>query len=222
VIIIDCAQGSAEWLEVRCGRLTASRIADVMGRIKSGAYSAARQAYFYELLAERLTHRPAPHYVSAAMQWGTDHEDEARRTYALMQEDVDAVEEVGFVLHDEIPHFGASPDGFVVRDNGDVIGLAEIKCPETKTHLASLLDEVIDPAYLLQMQAQMATTGFPWCDFVSFDPRLPVPMQLFVKRVPRDEEVIREIEREAKIFLAELDARVADLARRFNLDEDQA
>jgi putative phage-type endonuclease len=201
------AQGSPEWFAVRCGKVTASRVADVIAKTKTG-YGASRANYAAELIAERLTQSTAPSFANAAMQWGTDQEPHARAAYSFLH-DVD-VEEIAFVDHPEIAMSGASPDGLVGLD-----GLVEFKCPNTATHLDTLLSETVPGKYITQMQWQMACTGRAWCDFASFDPRLPPSMQLFVKRVERDASLILDLETEVSAFLAEIDAKVAALTERY-------
>jgi putative phage-type endonuclease len=201
------AQGSAEWFAVRCGKVTASRVADVIAKTKTG-YGASRANYAAELIAERLTQSTAPGFTNAAMQWGTDQEPHARAAYCFLH-DVD-VEEIAFVDHPEIAMSGASPDGLVGLD-----GLVEIKAPNTATHLDTLLSETVPGKYITQMQWQMACTGRAWCDFASFDPRLPPSMQLFVRRVERDASLILDLEAQVADFLAEIDAKVAALTERY-------
>jgi putative phage-type endonuclease len=196
-------QGSPEWFAARCGKVTASRVADVIAKTKSG-YSTSRANYAAELIAERLTLTTAASFTNAAMQWGTDQEPHARAAYSF-RFDLD-VEEVGFVDHPEIDWSGASPDGLI----GDV-GLVEIKCPNTATHLDTLLGGSVPAKYITQMQWQMACTGRAWCDFVSFDPRLPPSMQLFCQRVERDASMISELEGEVSAFLAEIADKVKRL-----------
>ncbi len=200
-------QGSQEWLQLRAGRVTASRVADVVARTKSG-YGASRANYMAELIAERLTGIPAPSFTNAAMQHGVEQEPHARRAYAELM-GVEVVE-VPFVEHPEIPMFGCSPDGLVGDD-----GLVEIKAPNTATHLDTLLSETVPSKYVIQMQVQMACTGRAWCDFASFDPRLPANMALFVRRIERDVSLILELESEVAAFLAEIDAKVAALTERY-------
>jgi putative phage-type endonuclease len=201
------AQGSAEWFAVRCGKVTASRVADVIAKTKTG-YGASRANYAAELIAERLTQSTAPSFTNAAMQHGVEQEPHARRAYA----DLMGVEvaEIAFVDHPEIAMSGASPDGLVGLD-----GLVEFKCPNTATHLDTLLSETVPGKYVTQMQWQMACTGRAYCDFASFDPRLPPSMQLFVKRVERDASLILDLEAQVADFLAEIDAKVAALTERY-------
>jgi len=200
-------QGSPEWFAVRCGKVTASRVADVIAKTKTG-YGASRANYAAELIAERLTQSTAPGFTNAAMQHGVEQEPHARRAYA----DLMGVEvaEIAFVDHPEIAMSGASPDGLVGLD-----GLVEFKCPNTATHLDTLLSETVPGKYITQMQWQMACTGRAWCDFASFDPRLPPSMQLFVKRVERDASLILDLEAQVADFLAEIDAKVAALTERY-------
>jgi putative phage-type endonuclease len=200
-------QGSPEWLQLRAGRVTASRVADVVARTKSG-YGASRANYMAELIAERLTGIPAPSFTNAAMQHGVEQEPHARRAYAELM-GVEVVE-VPFVEHPEIAMFGCSPDGLVGDD-----GLVEIKAPNTATHLDTLLSETVPSKYVIQMQVQMAVCGRDWCDFASFDPRLPPNMALFVRRIDRDVSLILELESEVAAFLAEIDAKVEALTARY-------
>lgn len=199
----DLVQGSAEWLAIRVGKVTASRVADVVAKTKTG-YGASRANYMAELIAERLTGAPAERYTNAAMAWGTEKEPEARALYEFL---TDAeVTQVGFVPHPTISDSGASPDGLV----GDA-GLVEIKCPNTATHIDTLLGQSIPAKYETQMQWQMACTGRQWCDFVSYDPRMPDSMRLFVCREKRNDAMIAELAEEVGKFLTELDAKVAGL-----------
>lgn len=205
--IIDCVQGGDEWKAARLGRVTASRIADVVAKAKSGV-SASRATYCGDLVAERLSGTAADRFVSAAMQHGTDCEPMARAVYEFMH-DVEVVQ-VGIVLHPTIDMASASPDGLVETD-----GLIQIKCPLAKTHIATLLGAGIDGGYAKQMQFELACTGRAWVDFVSFCPSLPAEMQLHVTRVHRDPMMIAELEREARLFLAEVDETVSSLLAKY-------
>jgi putative phage-type endonuclease len=189
-------QGSPEWHAERLGKVTASRVADVIAKTKSG-WGASRANYMAELVAERLTGVRSEGFTNAAMQWGTDMEPEARANYEFMTNLT--VEPASFVPHPTIADTGASPDGYVAAD-----GLVEIKCPNTAGHIETLLTGTIAGKYVTQMQWQMCCTGRAWCDFVSFDPRLPPSMQLFIKRVPRDEITTASLEIEVTDFLNEL------------------
>lgn len=204
---LDIIQGSPEWYAIRLGKVTASRIPDLTARIKSG-YGASRANYMAELVCERLTGVPGDSYKSAAMEWGNTHEDDARDLYQFM-EDCE-VTRVGFVPHPRIAMSGASPDSFAGND-----GLVEIKCPLTATHIETLRGGSIPGKYIKQVQWQMTCTGRAWCDWVSYDPRLPASMRLFVQRIQRDDAVIAELEKEVIDFLAELDATIADLRARY-------
>lgn len=204
--IIDFPQGSPEWLESRAGKVTASRIADVMAKIKTGE-AAARRDYRAQICAEILTGRPQEDaFVSGAMQWGIDTEPLARDAYEATEGVL--VDQVGLVLHPTIGRSAASPDGLAGE------GLLEIKCPKTATHLQYLLSGEVPKEYHPQILWQMACTETPWCDFVSFDPRLPESMQLFKVRFLRDDKRIAEIEAEVIGFLAEVDAVVEKLKAR--------
>lgn len=200
-------QRSPEWFAARLGKVGASRIADLMARTKTG-YGASRANYMAELVCERLTGIKADGYTNAAMQWGIDHEADAKSAYCFMTDAV--IEDCGFIDHPAIAMAGCSPDGFLGAD-----GLVEVKCPQTAAHLETLLTSAIDGKYQSQMQFQMAVTGRKYCDFVSFDPRLPPEMQLWIQRVNRDDIKIAEIENEVRVFLAELDAKVGALKSRY-------
>jgi len=196
-------QGSEAWFAQRLGRVTASRLSDVLAKIKTGE-AAARANYRAELVAERLTGKSVEGFTNAAMKWGTEAEPLARAAYEA--ETGLLVAEVGMVPHPTIAMTGASPDGLVGTD-----GLLEIKCPETKSHIATILSGSVPSQYLPQMQWQMACTGRAWVDFVSFDPRMPSDMQLYIKRIPRNEELIADYEKEVRAFLAEVDSTVTQL-----------
>lgn len=201
----DIAQGSIEWLKLRAGKVTASRVSDVIAKTKTGV-SASRAKYAGELIAERMTGSPAERYSNAAMAWGTEMEPEARAAYEYNR--AAKVEQIAFVVHPTIADSGASPDGLVGDD-----GLVEIKCPETHTHIKTLLGQTVPSDYVTQMQWQMACTGRAWCDFVSFDPRMPEYARFFCKRVMRDDATIADLEREVIVFLNEVRGTVAQLKR---------
>lgn len=190
-------QGTDEWFTARLGKVTASRVADVLTKIKTGE-AAARANYRAELVAERLTGKAQESFTTKQMQWGTDSEPLARAAYEA--ETGNLVTETGLVDHPSIDMSGASPDGLVGAD-----GQIECKCPNTKTHIETLLANAVPSQYMPQIQWQLACTGRAWCDFVSFDPRMPIEQQLFIKRVPRDDAYITEtLEPEVTRFLAEV------------------
>lgn len=205
-------QRSDEWFSARLGCVTASRTADVMAKTKSG-YSASRANYMAQLITERLTGQASEGFSSAAMQWGTDTEPQARMAYELMTGE--NVEETGFVLHPTIKFFGASPDGLVGSD-----GLIEIKCPNTSTHIDTLLSDKVPSKYITQMHVQMICTGREWCDFVSFDPRLPGDMSFWMRRVQRDHNLCKDIEAEVIAFLEELGMKIQNLRDKFGVGDD--
>jgi putative phage-type endonuclease len=196
-------QKSDEWFAARAGRATASRIADIVAKTKSG-YSASRANYMAQLVVERMTGKVAESFSNAAMDWGTEQEPYARAAYEAHSGVL--VDEVGMVDHPTVAMSGASPDGLVGED-----GLVEIKCPTTATHIETLMEKAAPKKYIDQMQWQMACTGRKWCDFVSFDPRMPEGLQLFVKRVERDDEYIAELESEVAAFLQEVSDKVEKL-----------
>ena len=197
-------QGTTEWFAARLGKVTASRVADVIAKTKSG-YSTSRENYAVELALERITGNRQESFTNAAMQWGTEQEPVARAayesTYGML------VEEVGLIPHPTIEMSAASPDGLVGS-----LGLLEIKCPNSATHLKTLLAGKADARYITQMMWQMSCTGREWCDFVSFDPRFPESKRLFVCRVERDQKLIAELEAEVISFLGEVETIVRKLS----------
>jgi putative phage-type endonuclease len=193
-------QRTEEWFKQRLGKVTASKIADVIAKTKTGV-SASRENYSTQLTLERLTGQQAEFYTNAAMEWGTATEPQARTAYEVYREVL--VDEVGFIDHPIIAMSGASPDGFVGDD-----GLVEIKCPESKTQMDTLLNQKVPTKYMPQMQWQMACTGRKWCDFVSYDPRMPQNLQIFVQRVERNDLYIKMLEDEVMTFLEEIDQKV--------------
>lgn len=191
--VLSIMQGTPEWLAARAGKVTASRINDVMAAKSTAAY----RDYRAQIVAEILTGQPQESgFTNAAMQWGTEQEKFARAEYEMFC--AWTVDEVGLVIHPTIEQGAASPDGLVSD------GLVEIKCPKTATHLQTLVDKKQPRQYENQMLWQMACTGRQWCDFVSYDPRLPEDLQLFVHRFDRDQERIDAIEEAVKQFLTEV------------------
>ncbi len=202
-------QRTDDWFKARLGKVTASRIADLMAKTKTG-YSTSRQNYLSQLVAERLTGKPSDSYNNASMLWGIETEPLGRAAYENALSIF--VMETGFHLHPEIYDAGASPDGLIESD-----GLIEIKCPNTATHIETLLRREIPNKYVLQMQWQMACTGRAWCDFVSYDPRMPIEHQLCIIRHARNEELIASIEIEVYQFLQEIDEIIRELMNSVNI-----
>ena len=192
----NALQRTYDWFADRLGKVTASRIGDLMAKTKSG-YSTSRENYKVEKILEILTGQQGDTFTNAAMQWGTDQEPNAKAAYEFEQGVT--IEDVGFISHPTIEKAGASPDGLIGDD-----GLIEVKCPNSATHLKTLLNGSIERKYILQMQWQMACTGRQWCDFVSYDPRFDIERQLFITRVVRDDVLIAEIESEVEAFLEEV------------------
>ncbi|WP_241597745.1 lambda exonuclease family protein [Rosenbergiella epipactidis] len=197
-------QRTDDWFAARCGRITASRLADVMAKTKSG-YSASRKNYMMELICQRLTGKVEQGFTSVPMIRGTELEPVAREMYVLNQFDAE-VKEVGFILHPVIDGFGASPDGLVNDD-----GLIEIKCPNTATHLETMRTGKPKREYLLQMHAQMMCTGRKWCDFVSYDDRLPQDLAYFETRIHQNDELVKEIEVEIASFLSDMEQEISTI-----------
>lgn len=195
-------QGSAEWLYQRVGFCTASRFADVLDKLKNGTPGAKRKNYLLEVVAERITGQPVEHYVNAAMERGTEMEPSARAAYEANTGAL--VEETGFIHHKTLQFVGGSPDGFVDDD-----GIIEIKAPTTQTHIKTLLSQECE--HLPQIQGYLWLTGRAYCDFISYDDRVPAPLDLYVQRIERDDAYCAMLEAEINVFLAEVAALVAKL-----------
>ena len=192
----EIEQRSEAWFQARLGKVTASAVADVLAKTKTGV-SASRGNYLIKLAIQRVTGQIEESYTNEAMQWGIDNEDQARVAYEVASGNF--VDQVGFVDHEIIDWFGCSPDGLVNND-----GLVEIKCPNSATHWEYYKTKEVPKKYFIQMQAQMSCTGRKWCDFVSFDPRMPEKSQLLIIRVPRDNTFIDLMETEVMEFLMEV------------------
>ena len=197
-------QGTPEWFAQRLGHVTASRMSDVLAKGKAGE-AVTRQKYRMQIIAERVSGRVAESFTSAAMEWGTEHEPLARIRYEA--DTGHFVDEAEFCTHPTIKWLGASPDGVISGVNA----LIEIKCPNTQTHLGYRLDNKSPAAYINQMQCQMWVTGATYCDFVSYDPRVPEHLQLFVSRLQRDNDLIAKMEIETIKFLSEVDEAINQL-----------
>lgn len=203
---MSAPQGTEAWLIERAGHATASRFCDVLAKIKSGE-AATRRKYRLQLVTERLTGLPSPSYSNAAMEWGREQEPFARMAYEA-HSGLLAIE-APFRKHATLPWCGASPDGEIDDDGG-----LEIKCPDSITHVGYLTGGTAPADYIPQIQGAMWVTGRRWWDFVSFDPRMPANLRLFVARVPRDEEYIAMLAREVETFLAEVAREEDDLRKR--------
>lgn len=226
-IVEGLEQGTADWLAMRVGIVTGSRMEDVMNKpVRKQGELAARRDYRAELVCEQLTNLSAEHYITPAMRWGLENEVFARAAYELLVDDVaqaghyevadsGIVQRVGFSLHPTIKLFGASPDALVGKD-----GLAEFKCPTTATHLSYIRAGVVPPEYHWQMLSEIVCAEREWCDFVSYDPRLPKKYQRFVRRLQRDDQRIKQMEAEVVQFLAEVEEEKASLAKCTMVDLD--
>lgn len=206
--ILKVKQGTKDWLDARAGKVTASRINDVMAKIKSGE-AAARKDYRIQLVTEILTGMPVPGgYQSPEMLWGSEQEPFGRAAYEMKTGTM--VDEVGLILHPSIDRAAASPDGLILEQNGGI----EIKAPKSSTHIELLDSGKIPERYKFQMAWQQACAGLDWIDFVSWDPRLPAHLQLFIARYDRDPEFIELIESEVHKFLVEVESMVDRLSSR--------
>lgn len=226
--LVEVVQGSVEWIQLRVGIVTGSRVADVMAKLKrKDGEAAVRANYRAEIVSEILSGRAWEHFISREMRWGLENEIFARTAYELHVEGVEQggsyqvedggeqVSRVGFAMHDKIKRFGASPDALVGSD-----GVAEFKCPNTTTHLDYIIEGRVPAEYQWQMLAEMACTGAKWCDFVSYDPRLPKRLQLYIRRFERDDQRIEEMETEIEKFMVEVDSTIEKLKQSKMIDLD--
>jgi putative phage-type endonuclease len=195
IIIETCEQGSAEWHKLRLGRITASKMKDVLSKGRGTDPSKAAETYMMELLAERLTGEPKPFFENDAMRWGTETEPQARSMYELKSGNT--VKEVSFIAEGE--HLGVSPDGLIGDD-----GMLEIKCPTTITQIRRALTDNYSKDYYEQIQMQLWIAGRKWCDFLSFDPRLDVDAGYLLQRVERDEEFINNMAEKSELLVAKM------------------
>ena len=205
-------QRSTEWYAARCGSLGASQLNEALATTKNG-WGASRENLKNRIIAERLTGSPTETFQNAAMVWGVVTEDQARKAYE--EATGTFVDELGIAQHPVLEHTHASPDGLVGED-----GLIEIKCPNTTTHIETLKAQKVPSKYMNQMLWQMRCVDRKWCDYVSFDPRLPAHLQLFIKRVERDDAAIAELEAKVAEFLDEVQGEIDELNRRFSDDAE--
>jgi hypothetical protein len=200
-------QGTGDWFNQRCGKLTGSRMWAAMAYLKQSEKDkkdkkpredrSERKNLKIELIVERMTGEIVYKYRNSAMDWGIEQEPYAKEAYERKTGRL--VDDVGFVDHPSIEYCGASPDGFVGE------GLVEFKCPTTATHVQYILEGVIPAEHMQQMILQCACTRRPWCDFVSYDPRVSEGQQLFVRRFYPTPAQIELVETEARVFLREVD-----------------
>lgn len=203
VFVGDRLQRTEEWYAQRLGKLTGSKIYTILPGAR-GAYKEAREQYAYTLVAERLTGKRQEIYTSSAMEWGIIQEDNAKTRYT--EKTGIEVIEAGFFEHPMVKMTGASPDGLINHE-----GILEIKCPETHNHLKTMAKGEIKPEYEAQIQWQLACTNRLYCDFVSFDPRVAEPYDIYIKRIERDDVMIATLQKEAVIFLDYVDMIIESL-----------
>jgi len=212
--LANIPQGSPEWKALRCGRVTASKVADIVAKTKSGP-SASRASYKADLVLERMTGVPREIFQTSAMLWGVENEAAACDAYA--EQNLCGLTQIGFVEHPTIPMAGASPDRLVGSD-----GLVEAKCPQPPAHLETLLSRTVPAKYVTQIMWQFACMPErKWCDYISYHPAFPEPMRLFVQRIERDDALIAELEAEVSKFLAEVDETVSKLRAAYDPEQQR-
>ena len=201
-------QRTDEWLAARVGRITASRFKAVLARLKNGQPAQARQDYLMDLVCERLTGQPTHHFVNQAMQWGIDQEEFGREAYEARTGQL--VQQAGFIVPADIKaSVGGSPDGLIGLEGTG--GCIEIKAPNTRTHVQTILDGMPDE-HFAQVQGVIWVAGREWCDFISWDPRVPGEHQLYIERIERDDAFIEMLKREIEVFDQEVEATIQKLS----------
>lgn len=204
--VVPVAQGTPAWKMLRVGKVTASRVGDVMAWKKDKSETAARRDYRMQVITEMLTGFPTEYgFETSDMRWGIDHEPHARIIYGDIYQT--HVEQVPFLQHPSIEQAGASPDGLIGKK-----GMLEVKCPRSFTHLNYILENVVPADYIPQMTWQLACDPKrEWVDFMSFDPRMPEALRVFVKRFYRKDADIASAEVEVKKFIDECLALIKQL-----------
>lgn len=201
-IIDNVKQGSQEWLDLRLGKITASRMKDLLTNGIRGNPSKTAESYMIELIAEKLSGQPKQFFENDAMRWGTETEPQARAMYEL--ETGHDVAEVAFIVKNEF--VGVSPDGLIGEN-----GMLEIKCPTTATQIKRALSDNYHADYKAQIQCQLWVAQREWCDFLSFDPRLDGPASFLIERVERDEKFITEMSEKTDVFINNMLAAISKL-----------
>jgi putative phage-type endonuclease len=206
MIHYEIEQGSPEWLALRAGKITGSRVGDALRKNKDGSFSASRKDYAFDVALERITGESQSPDLSnvKAVQDGKTREPEARDLYSFMTGN--DVQQVAFATHDAMSFFGASPDGLIGDD-----GVLEIKAPTAKKHLQYILGGTVPAEYLYQVMAELSCTGRVWCDFVSYHPSFPAESRIFIKRYVRDEKRMMELEKAVEVFELEVQAIVKQI-----------
>jgi len=199
---MNILQRNENWHADRCGKVTASRIKDIDAKPAKGK---AHNALTLTILAERLTGVQEETKINQLMQWGIDQEPYAITAYE--NETGAFVCETGFIDHPVISNSGASPDGLIGKD-----GQIEAKCPSTTTHINTLLTRKVPDKYMPQITWQLACTRRKWCDFISFDPRLPKHLQIVVIRVLASDLDISGIEKSVLSFNRSVELALEELA----------
>lgn len=204
-------QGSEEWHQLRLGKVTASRVSDVMASGRGSGESKTREKYKNEVIRERLTGKQVQGYINPSMERGTLLEPIARASYEVLHNVI--VDQVPFIDHPTIKMAGCSPDG-LVGDNG----LIEIKIPNPENHIKALLtdNKELITTYFSQVQWQLACSNRSWCDLISFDPDLSEEYQFSISRIYRDDEWIKQAENEVIKFLSEVEIGVLTLKEKLH------
>ena len=195
----DLLQGSDQWLQARCGLLTASEMKLIITPTLKVAANDKSTAHLYELLAQRITGYVEPHYISDDMLRGQVDEIEARLLYAKHYA---PVEEVGFVTNDEWGFtLGCSPDGLVGDD-----GMIECKSRRQKFQAATIINNEVPDEYKIQIQTALLVTGRAWCDFISYCGGMP----MVTIRMKADAEIQAAIVNAATAFEEAMAERMED------------
>lgn len=201
----ELTQGSEAWFAVRNGKITASKLSDLMRKTKYGE-STYKTRLRMELAIERITGKSAsPNFMNQAMHDGVEREPQARTLFEAVTGKEVAL--CGSFDHPEIVNTSASPDGLIRGENATL----ELKCPTHVTHAKNLLSDKMPKNYIYQVQWQIACTESDYAYFASYHPDYPPELRLKWVKVERDDEVIQSLEKEVRSFDAEVEDLITKL-----------
>ena len=196
---IEIPQGSPEWFAARCGKISASRLGDIMRKTKWGE-STYKAKVRLELAIERITGKSVSSVVmNQAMRDGVDREPDARTLFEAVTGKEVAL--CGSFDHPTIVNTSASPDGLLRGENA----VLEIKCPTHATHAKNLMSETMPKNYIYQVQWQIACTESDYAYFASYHPDYPPELRLKWVKVEKDDSVIKSLEEAVRQFDIEIE-----------------
>lgn len=206
-------QGTYEWILERIGCITGSRFGDVIAMDKAGKrFLKSRETVITEVTLELLNGTPGAMWTSKATDWGKEQEPHARRLYESITGEF--CETVGFIKHPIHMQVGCSPDGLIGKKKG-----WETKCPYNETvHLNTLLNGMPDE-HMAQVQGGMWICECDEWDFVSYNPKFPEPMQLYIQTIKRDQKFIDDMESKILDAIEEINSNVKRLLEKYKITQ---